>query len=149
MAVRLAEPADAGEVARLLGQLGHALPGGDPAWLLANFLGAGEQVLVAASSPVAPGQPLLGVATLHVTPVLHKAGPVGRITALVVDAPARGLGAGRALVAAAEAFFTSRHCAYVEVTSNKSRADAHAFYERLGYAATSVRFGKALPPRSP
>jgi hypothetical protein len=30
------------------------------------------------------------------------------------------------------------------VTSNKARTDAHAFYERLGYTATSVRFAKKV-----
>ena len=30
----------------------------------------------------------------------------------------------------------------LEVTSNRARTDAHAFYERLGYVATSFRFAK-------
>jgi len=87
---------------------------------------------------------LLGVLTLHITPVLHRAGPVGRLTMLVVDESARGEGIGRALVTAAEAYFAERGCALVEVTSNKRRTDAHAFYERLGYQGTSERFAKPV-----
>jgi ribosomal protein S18 acetylase RimI-like enzyme len=141
--------ADAFEVARLLALLGHDQPGGDTTARLAAFLAQGQRVLVASRSPCNPAAPLLGVLTLHITPVLHRAGPIGRITALVVDDGERGGGIGRALVSAAEALFARSDCALVEVTSNKKRTDAHAFYERLGYTATSFRFAKALPPAGP
>jgi hypothetical protein len=35
-------------------------------------------------------------------------------------------------------------CQLVEVTSNDSRAEAHAFYRHMGYERTSVRFFKKL-----
>jgi GNAT superfamily N-acetyltransferase len=142
--VREAEMADAAEVVRLLVQLGHSQPPGDPAARLAAFLGQGQRVLVAARSPSAPGSALLGAVTLHIMPVMHRAGPIGRLTAVVVDESARGKGIGRALVRASEAFLLVRGCAQIEITSNKKRTDAHAFYERLGYAATSVRFAKQI-----
>jgi GNAT superfamily N-acetyltransferase len=143
-------------MARLLGVLGYAI---DPAALTVRwmrFTAAGEAALVAVASGLvtaakgasAPSDsaPLLGLATLHVTPVLHRAGSVGRVTSLVVDPAARGHGVGRMLMRAAEEWAVGRGCVLMEVTSNRRRTDAHAFYERLGYAATSFRFGKELAP---
>ena len=144
--IRPATAADVPEVARLLGDLGYQI---DAAVLDERFLGfhaAGEVALVAARRPggaeAAPS--LLGLATLHRTPVLHRAGPVGRVTSLVVDERARGQGIGRALMHEAERWATERGCVLLEVTSNRRRTDAHAFYERLGYEATSFRFARAL-----
>jgi GNAT superfamily N-acetyltransferase len=138
--IREATPADAAEAARLLAALGYPTPPDVLASRLQSFAAAGETALVAAEGL---GR-LLGLVTIHLTPVLHRAGPVGRMTALVVDESARGRGVGRALVSAAEALLKARGCVLIEVTSNKRRADAHAFYERLGYDATSLRFGKPL-----
>jgi ribosomal protein S18 acetylase RimI-like enzyme len=143
-AVREVAPTDAPEVARLFAELGYDWPAHTIAARLAAFLATGERALVAARA--ATGSPLLGVLTLHITPVLHRAGPVGRLTSLVVDEAARGQGVGRALVAAAEKYFTAHGCVLVEVTSNKRRAEAHAFYEHLGYSGTSFRFAKSLSP---
>jgi GNAT superfamily N-acetyltransferase len=87
---------------------------------------------------------VLGVVTVHVTPVLHRPTPVGRVTALVVTEKARGQGIGRMLVEAAERLLAERGCHLVEVTSNQQLTDAHEFYRRLGYEATSLRFKKVL-----
>lgn len=147
--VREAAPADAEEVIRLFVQLGHPQPDGSAASRLAAFYAAGDRVLVAASSHSLHDGKLLGAATLHVTPELHRAGPIGRMTAVVVDEPARGRGIGRMLIKAAETYFAEHGCAMVEVTSNKKRLDAHRFYEQLGYTGTSFRFAKhiaLLPP---
>lgn len=141
--VRAATPADGGEVIRLLKLLGHTQPPGDDASRLAAFLDAGELVLVATRSAVA--LPLLGAVTLHVMAVMHRPGPIGRLTAVVVDESARGQGIGAALVRAAERVLAARGCVLIEITSNKKRTDAHGFYERLGYTATSFRFAKTIP----
>jgi GNAT superfamily N-acetyltransferase len=143
--VRTATLADASEVARLLALLGHAQPAGDASRKLTAFLDGGEHVFVATRSASAVAAPLLGAVTLHVTNVLHRPGPIGRLTALVVEESVRGQGVGVALVHAAEEFFAARGCALIEVTSNKKRTDAHAFYERLGYTGTSFRFAKTIP----
>jgi len=89
---------------------------------------------------------LLGFVTVHVTPVLHRPTPVGRMTALVVATRARGLGLGRALVASAERHLADAGCGLVEVTSNQEMSEAHSFYQQLGYAMTSYRFCKPPPP---
>ncbi len=141
--VREGELADADEIVRLLALLGHAQPAADAKTRLAAFLDQGQHVLVAARVSSAPGSPLVGAVTLHITPVMHRAGPIGRLTAVIVDESVRGQGIGRALVAASEAYLFKRGCAMIEVTSNKKRTDAHAFYEGLGYTGTSFRFAKS------
>ena len=141
--VREAVPADAAEIVRLLALLGHAQPAADASARLASFLDQGQHVLVAARAGSAPGAALVGAVTLHITPVMHRAGPIGRLTAVIVDESVRGQGIGRALVAASEKFLFERDCAMIEVTSNKKRTDAHSFYEGLGYTGTSFRFAKS------
>lgn len=50
----------------------------------------------------------------------------------------RGSGIGEALVREAIARARGRGCAIVQLTTDRSRADAHRFYERLGFKATHV-----------
>jgi GNAT superfamily N-acetyltransferase len=139
--IRRARPDDAAALAPLLAELGYPSPASAIAERLDSMIAASEVVLVATR-----GGEALGLLTIHVTPVLHRPAPVGRLTALIVTEKARGQGVGRALVQAAEELLTARGCALVEVTSNRVRSDAHAFYERLGYEATSLRFKKSLTP---
>ncbi len=139
--IRFARASDLPELVRLFSELGYDIAPDVLATRWTAFDAAGEQALVAAAD--APGGRLLGVATLHATPVLHRAGPVGRVTALVVDATMRGHGIGRALMNAAEQWAVERGCVLLEVTSNRRRVDAHNFYEGLGYERTSFRFARA------
>jgi GNAT superfamily N-acetyltransferase len=139
--IRFARASDVPELVRLFGELGYEIPPDVLAERLAAFDSAGEKALVAADDS-SSGR-LVGVATLHATPVLHRAGPVGRVTALVVDASLRGRGIGRALMEAAEQWAAAQGCVLIEVTSNQRRVDAHNFYERLGYERTSFRFARA------
>jgi GNAT superfamily N-acetyltransferase len=141
-AIRPATEDDAPELSRLLTALGHPTTVAAITTHWAEWAGAGNSALVAGRSDGT----VAGMATLHRMLVLHRPKPVGRITALVVDAPDRGQGIGRALVAAAEAALAAAGCGLLEITSNVRRTDAHAFYERLGYERTSVRFAKTLAP---
>ncbi len=137
--IRIARPEDAALIAPLLAQLGYPF---DPATIAARFEGltrAGDAALLAMR-----GDTAIGFASLHATPVLHRPSSVGRVTSLVVAEEARGQGVGRALMAEAERLLTARGCALIEVTSNRTRTEAHAFYERLGYTATSYRFAKTV-----
>lgn len=136
--VRDARPADAEAIAALIVALGYDVNETDVRKRLAAFKRGGEPALVAVR------ERLVGVLSWHVTPVLHRPRPVGRITMLVVDEKLRGSGIGALLVAEAEGRLAARGCGLVEVTSNRKRLRAHAFYERLGYERTSYRFGKLL-----
>jgi len=142
--IRSARASDVAEMSRLFAELGYDVPVDALVQRLKAFDAPGEGVIVA-EDPSSPGR-LLGTATLHLTPVLHRAGPVGRVSALVVDSTVRGRGIGRALMQAAEQWAAERGCVLMEVTSNMRRADAHRFYEGLGYERTSYRF--ATVPRS-
>jgi predicted N-acetyltransferase YhbS len=136
--VRPADASDSTALSELFGQLGFP---GSPDEVLDRLRAAAGIALVA----VRDGR-VVGVVTLNVMPVLHRPTPVGRISALVVDAAERGAGAGRALVAAAEAALGAQGCEVLEVTSNFRLEQAHRFYAALGYEATSYRFRKELVP---
>lgn len=138
--VRHAAVPDAPEIARLLTLLGHPTEPNDTTQRLASWASDANIALVA---PAAGGL-LAGLITLHTMEVLHRRKPVGRITALVVDQDLRGSGIGTALLRTAERLFIERGCGLIEVTSNLRLPDAHAFYAKLGYERTSVRFAKRL-----
>jgi GNAT superfamily N-acetyltransferase len=78
--------------------------------------------------------------------VIHRSRDVAWLTALVVEESARGTGVGRALVAAVEQFAEAAGCERLSVTTHERRADARAFYTRLGLEQTGRRFGKSLTP---
>jgi len=88
---------------------------------------------------------LLGFASLHCTPTLHRPTLVGRITGLAVVRESRGTGAGRLLVEAAERYFSEMALTRVEVTSGPLHKPAHSFYLHLGYEDQGVRFAKSIP----
>ncbi len=68
------------------------------------------------------------------------------IGGLVVDEGWRGRGVGRQLMAAAEQWARQQGCAELRLRSNITRAEAHRFYEALGYRRikTSLTFQKEL-----
>jgi GNAT superfamily N-acetyltransferase len=142
--IRAAELRDSPAMSELLSELGFPSSAAVVSERLEALSGAGETALVAVR-----GGEVVGLLTLHITPVLHRPTPVGRLTALVVTVRERGKGVGRLLVDAAEQFFAARGCELVEVTSNLRLADAHSFYRSLGYEATSVRFKKSISRANP
>lgn len=87
---------------------------------------------------------VLGVATLHITPVIHRPTGVGRITALAVLPESQGTGVGRRLVEASEHHFAAIGLERIEVTSGVAHQLAYDFYRHLGYQDHGVRFAKTL-----
>jgi GNAT superfamily N-acetyltransferase len=55
------------------------------------------------------------------------------IGGLVVDTGMRGRGLGTQLMRAAEAWAVDKGCKSVYLRSNTLRADAHEFYQQIGY----------------
>jgi GNAT superfamily N-acetyltransferase len=139
--IRSATTGDVDALARLFTALGHPTSTAELAQRWEGWAAQGNSALVAAADE----STVVGVAVLHRTFVLHRPSPIGRITALVVDASARERGVGRALVVAAETALARLGCRTIEVTTNVRRTHAHAFYRRLGYQQTSFRFMKDAP----
>lgn len=138
--LRHASLRDASEIARLLTQLGHATTTEQVIDRWGAWETDGNSALVASRD----AETLIGLCMLHQTRVLHRPRPLGRITALVVEEECRGQGIGRMLVTAAEDLFVRAGCGLLEVTSNLKRADAHAFYEALGYEKSSFRLVREI-----
>ena len=130
----------AGEIARLLTRLVQPFSAADILSRWDRWHTEGNSALLA----MRPDGSVAGLATTHVTVVLHRPKPLGRITSLIVDEPDRGRGIGRALVSAAESMLAEAGCYMIEITSHVRLQDAHAFYRHIGYEQTSLRFMKAL-----
>jgi GNAT superfamily N-acetyltransferase len=66
------------------------------------------------------------------------------VEAVRVRADRRGGGRGKELMAYAVDRARARGCAIVQLTTDKRRADAHRFYERLGFTASHEGFKLTL-----
>ncbi|MFL6112422.1 MAG: GNAT family N-acetyltransferase [Catenulispora sp.] len=146
--IRPASPPDAAAINALLHELGY--PSNSEQEVIGRLVSWSERddLLVLAA---ADGQRLVGVAALAVIPYFERPGNWGRVVALVVDARVRGLGIGRRLLAACEQAALARDCVSMEITSNRRRTGAHAFYRSLGYTDRcdeSARFHKNLIPKA-
>jgi GNAT superfamily N-acetyltransferase len=87
------------------------------------------------------------VGSLQVTfiPGLAKVGATKMLIEQVrVVGPRRGTGIGREIIAAVIALARERHCKSVELSSHRTRTDAHRFYARLGFVASHVGMTLAL-----
>ena len=136
--VRDAAQGDAEAVARLCTQLGYpSSAAAMPARLARLNEGGSARALVATQEGG-----VVGLATIHLRHALNHAAPLAQLSLLVVDERVRSQGVGRVLVAAAEAWARERGCHRMIVTTALNRSDAHAFYERIGYAHTGRRYGK-------
>jgi GNAT superfamily N-acetyltransferase len=62
----------------------------------------------------------------------------------VVDERHRRRGIGEVLVAAVEREARARGCVLLFLTTAERRADAHAFYRRIGLEETGRRFARRL-----
>ncbi|MCP3426057.1 GNAT family N-acetyltransferase [Rothia sp. AR01] len=88
---------------------------------------------------------LAGTMQLTILPGLSRGGARRlQIEAVRIAAGERGSGLGTAMLAWAEDYGRSRGAVLAQLTSDGSRADAHRFYERLGYAASHSGFKKPL-----
>jgi GNAT superfamily N-acetyltransferase len=129
---------DAAALAGLLGQLGYPSTPEQVERRLTH-LGAADRVFVAEVD----GE-LAGLAGIHVSPSLEYDADAAKVSAIVVDERFRRRGIGEALMRAVEDEARRRGCVLLFLTTAERRADAHAFYRRLGLEETGRRFAKRL-----
>jgi 8-oxo-dGTP pyrophosphatase MutT (NUDIX family)/GNAT superfamily N-acetyltransferase len=144
--IREALPGDAAEIASLAGELGYPTKAEAAAARLAELaLRGAERFRVA----VDPAGRILGWSSLEeVRRIYHE--PFLEVTGLVVEAASRGRGIGTALMDDAESLAAALGIGLLRLKSNATRAEAHRFYEGLGFLKTKTQyaFQKAISPRS-
>jgi GNAT superfamily N-acetyltransferase len=102
----------------------------DPAHILAVAEAAGQ---------------IVGTLQLSFLPGLARRGALrAQIEAVRVAAGTRGSGLGAAMMAWAIDEARRRGCVLVQLTTDKSRSDAHRFYQRLGFVASHEGMKLAL-----
>lgn len=126
--LRQVEIGDAAEIARLGTELGYPADTNEMLTRLQAALGdESRRVFVAAT-----GNGLLGWIGVERRSTLET-GDKAEIVGLVVDAQARRLGVGQALVEAAEDWARRQGFDALMVRSNAARIESHPFYLKHGY----------------
>ena len=94
---------------------------------------------------VADGDEVIGTLQLSFIPgIAHKGAWRGQIEAVRIASNRRDSGLGQRMLEWAIAECRSRNCRFVQLTTDKSRADAHRFYERLGFVGSHEGYKLAL-----
>jgi GNAT superfamily N-acetyltransferase len=140
LTLRAPRDTDADAIAELLAQLGYPATAEEVRARLQRMLKDPHVVVFVAEVDGV----VAGLSTGHAIQSIHHTPPTVLLTTLVVDESRRGGGVGRALTRAIEAWARSRGATRISLTSGAQRADAHAFYERLGYQRTGVRLTRTL-----
>jgi GNAT superfamily N-acetyltransferase len=123
---------DAPAAGELLSELGYRIDERELRCGLERALSADDAQVIA----VTEGDELIGLAALAIAPV------TGRLEALIVREPRRNQGAGRILLAAAEAVASARGCS--ELEAGAALPSARRFLRRMGFDDGSGRFVKPL-----
>lgn len=87
------------------------------------------------------------VGTLQITfiPGLSRRGALrGQIEAVRIAADRRGAGLGHRVFDWAISECRARGCSMVQLTTDRSRSDAHRFYDQLGFVASHLGYKKPL-----
>ncbi len=152
VSIRLGTAADVPRIAALIA-MGHAsapmdaaaaeAEGRHPAYAaaFARLVASGANRLFVAEQA---GR-VVGTYQLSALPGLAERGRTrGKIESVHVDPSLRGSGVGAAMMRHAIAEARASDIGLLELSSNKNRADAHRFYERLGFARSHEGFKMVL-----
>jgi ribosomal protein S18 acetylase RimI-like enzyme len=140
--VVLREPTleDAAAIAALLGSLGYPSTAAQATERLTRIAADPSMLAIVAD---AEGE-VAGLAALHVQNLVERDELGCEVAALVVGERFRRRGIGKLLMDALEAEARARGGKFLVLNTAHRRADAHAFYEALGYEHTGRRYAKAL-----
>lgn len=129
MSIRIATVNDAGDIARLLTQLGY--PGTEP------FIGDHLQKMLSNPQELllvwADGDRVTGFLSMDYSTYPALQGPVATIKSFAVDENARSQGIGSLLEAEATRRAKERGCHRIIVHCAERRTRAHEFYYRQGF----------------
>ena len=140
--IRDVREADAAGVAALVSQLGYETTAKAMQKRLEVILPSPDYVNLLAD---AAGHPV-GLVGARLGHALEFDEPYGRLTGLIVDEHWRGHGLGRRLMGEIEHRLYDMGARVLILTSGSHRQEAHAFYSRVGYSETGLRFAKQLEP---
>lgn len=80
----------------------------------------------------------------YITGLSLKATRRAQVESVRVAADLRGRGIGAALMRDAETRAREAGCSLIQLTTNRSRQDAHRFYERLGFTPSHIGYKRDL-----
>jgi ribosomal protein S18 acetylase RimI-like enzyme len=140
--IRAARPDDLPTLVELTVQLGYPTQVASLEARLQEVSADATQMVFVAEGP--DGRPIGWVHVLR--QMYFETEPFAEIGGLVIAEQQRGLGAGRALMQAAEAWALQQGLQSVRLRSNATRTGAQAFYRRIGYEVekTQTAFFKQL-----
>lgn len=145
-AVRRAAAADLAAIVALLADdpLGQSRESGtvDFAYQQAfNAIDADPGQLLLVIETPGPAPEVVGTCQLTFIPGISRHGMLrAQIEAVRIRADHSGQGLGTALFRWAIAHARSRGCGLVQLTTDRSRTDAHRFYDRLGFTASHTGY---------
>ena len=128
MPIRRCRPSDAQAVAELATELGYPTDAAQAAARLEVLRGRAEDAIFVTEDEGVVGGWLHARETREL-----ESEPCSEIAGLVVAAPRRGQGFGKALVEAALAWAADRGLATMRVRSNVVRQDTHRWYQAAGF----------------
>jgi GNAT superfamily N-acetyltransferase len=138
--VREAQRRDAAAVAALLGELGYPSTPEQAAERIERIAADSSTLLLVAE---VEGE-MAGLAALHVQNLVERDHVGCELAAMVVGARFRRRRVGALLMEAIEEAARLLGCVHLVLNTAHRRADAHAFYEALGYEHTGRRYAKDL-----
>lgn len=140
--VRRAKESDAGQMAKLAGELGYPSTTADILRRMRSLEPASHHAVFVAEAPTGE---VIGWGHVSVNHLIES-DTRAELNGLIVAEGHRNLGAGQRLLEQAENWARERGCRTLNLRSNVIRARAHQFYERLGYEhyKTQKAFRKTL-----